>query len=101
MTIFLFSLAGIPPLAGWAAKLFVFRAVIHGHEYWLAAAMAVNTVIAVFYYAKVVRRMFFEPAGDGPVDVKGPVLLPATIAVSTVLGLLGGILPDPAAPLAE
>jgi len=101
MTVFLFSLAGIPPLAGWAAKLFIFRAVIDGHEYWLAAAMAVNTVIALFYYAKVVRRMFFEPAGDGPLDVKVPLLLQATIAVSTVMVLVVGILPDLAAHLAR
>jgi NADH-quinone oxidoreductase subunit N len=101
MTVFLFSLAGIPPLAGWAAKLFIFRAVIDGHEYWLAAAMAVNTVIALFYYAKVVRRMFFEPAGDGPLGVKVPLLLQATLAVSTVMVLLVGILPDLAGRLAK
>ena len=101
MTVFLFSLAGVPPLAGWAAKLFIFRAVIDGHEYWLAAAMAVNTVIALFYYAKVVRRMFFEPAGDGPLDIKVPLLLQATIAVSTVMVLVIGILPDLAGHLAK
>jgi len=101
MTVFLFSLAGIPPLAGWAAKLFIFRAVIDGHEYYLAAAMAVNTVIALFYYAKVVRLMFFEPAGDGPVGVRVPLLLQATITVSAAMVLVVGILPDLAAHLAR
>jgi hypothetical protein len=45
--------------------------------------------------------MFFEPAGDGPVDVKVPLLLQATIAVSTVMVLLVGILPDLAGHLAK
>src|SRR5207245_11295267 len=101
LLVFPSSVAGIPSLAGWAAKLFLFRAVIDGHQYWLAAAMAVNTVIALFYYAKVVRRMFFEPAGDGPLDIKVPLLLQATIAVSTVMVLVIGILPDLAGHLAK
>ena len=101
MTIFLFSLAGVPPLAGWAAKLFIFRAVIDGHEYALAAVMAVNTVIALFYYAKVVRTMFFQPAGDRPAGVEVPLLLQATIMVSAAMVLLVGILPDLAAHLAR
>jgi len=101
MTIFLFSLAGIPPLAGWAAKLFIFRAVIDGRVYWLAAAMAVNTVIALFYYAGVARRMFFEPAGDLPTGVEVPLLLQAVIGVSAVMVVVIGILPDLAGHLAK
>jgi NADH:ubiquinone oxidoreductase subunit 2 (subunit N) len=63
--------------------------------------MAVNTVIALFYYAKVVRRMFFEPAGDLPTGVKVPPLLQATITVSAAMVLVIGILPDLAAHLAK
>ena len=100
MTIFLFSLAGIPPLAGWAAKLFIFRAVIDGRMYWLAAAMAVNTVIALFYYAGVPRRMFFEPAGDLPTGVEVPLLLQAAIGVSAAMVVVVGVLPDLAGHLA-
>jgi hypothetical protein len=45
--------------------------------------------------------MFFEPAGDGPLGVKVPLLLQATLAVSTVMVLLVGILPDLAGRLAK
>jgi len=93
MTVFLFSLAGVPPLAGWAAKFYVFRAVINGGGYWLAAAMAVNTVIALFYYAAIVRRMFFESAEEKP-GIAVPILLKGGIAAMAVVVVVVGILPD-------
>lgn len=93
MGVFLFSLAGVPPLGGWAAKFFVFRAVIDGGGYVLAVAMAINTVISLFYYAAVVRRMFFDaPAAQRPVRV--PVSLRGSIAVLAVAVLVIGILPE-------
>ena len=101
MAIFLFSLAGIPGTAGFFAKLFIFKAVIGGHEYALAVAMALNTVIALFYYAGVVKKMFFDPAGDLPRGVRVPLLLQAAIGVSAVMVVLVGILPDLANHLAR
>lgn len=93
MGAFLFSLAGVPPLAGWAAKFFVFKAVIDGGSLWLAVAMAVNTVIALFYYAAVVRQMFFaEPEADTPITVTP--LLGTAIGVSAITVLVVGILPN-------
>lgn len=95
MGIFLLSLAGIPFFAGWAAKFFVFRAVMGGGGVWLGAAMAVNTVIALFYYAAIVRRMFLaKPSPDlsGPIQVPLPVRL--AIGVSAVAVLVVGILPE-------
>ena len=70
MTIFLASLAGIPPLAGWYAKFVMFRAIIEAgaHSNWavgLAVVAAVNSVIAFFYYSGVIRQMWFrDPVGD-------------------------------------
>lgn len=93
MTAFLFSLAGVPPFAGWAAKFFVFRAAINAEAIWLAAAMAINTVIALFYYAAVVRQMFFEPARE-PAPVAVPALLRTAIVLTAVVVLVVGILPD-------
>jgi NADH-quinone oxidoreductase subunit N len=57
---FLISLAGTPPMGGFWAKLFVFDATIDAEVYWLAAVMAINAVIAAWYYLAVVKRMFFE-----------------------------------------
>lgn len=93
MGAFLFSLAGVPPFAGWAAKFFVFKAVIDGGGGWLAAIMAVNTVIALFYYAAVVKRMFFETSAD-PKPVTLTPLLGTAVALTAVVVLVVGILPD-------
>lgn len=94
MTAFLFSLAGVPPFAGWAAKFFVFRAVIDAGAGWLAAAMAINTVIALFYYANVARQMFFESPGELPRSIEVPALLRTTIAITVIVVVVVGVLPD-------
>lgn len=63
MTIFLASLAGVPPAGGWYAKFSIFRALVAPSTVWgyvLAAVAAVNAVIAVGYYGKIVARMWFE-----------------------------------------
>ena len=68
MTIFLFSLAGIPPLAGWCAKFVIFRAVLDAgtpSAVVLGVVAAVNSVIALFYYAAVAREMWMSPVPDG------------------------------------
>lgn len=83
---FLVSLAGIPPLAGAWAKLFVFLAAIDS-QWWLAVVMGVNAVIAAWYYLAVVKRMFFDPAeDDSPVVV--PYLLRATMGFCAAILLV-------------
>lgn len=101
MGAFLFSLAGVPPLAGWAAKFFVFRAVINAGGGGLAAVMAVNTVIALFYYAAVARRMFFEAPGELTSEIEVPSLLRAAISLAAVVLLVVGVFPDLFGHLAE
>ena len=68
MTIFLFSLAGIPPFAGWFAKFVMFRAVFSADTpsaVVLGVIAAVMSVVAFFYYAKVARNMWFhEPSPE-------------------------------------
>lgn len=62
MTLFLLSLIGIPPTAGFIAKLYLFLAAIQGASPWLVAlaiAMIVNSVISAYYYLNVVRLMYF------------------------------------------
>jgi NADH-quinone oxidoreductase subunit N len=95
MTIFLFSLAGIPPLAGWLAKFVAFRAVVNadtGWAYALAVVMAVNTVISLAYYANVAKEMWMNPAPDGDqTPVRVPVSLSAALAITGVLTLAFGV----------
>jgi len=97
MTIFLASLAGIPPLGGWYAKFGAFRAVIDaggGWGYSIAVIGAVNAVIATAYYITVMREMWMKPVPDGdmtPIKVGAPVV--AALALTGVLTLLFGVLP--------
>ncbi len=63
-TAFLLSLAGIPPLAGFIGKYYVFAAAIEGKFIMLAIVAAVNSVIAVYYYFRIIRLMYLTPASD-------------------------------------
>ncbi len=67
MTLALFSLAGIPPFAGFFSKFFVFAAAFSGGNYWLVFIALLNTVISLFYYLKIVKAMYITP-NDRPID---------------------------------
>jgi NADH-quinone oxidoreductase subunit N len=89
MTIFVFSLAGIPPLAGFWAKVFIFRAVIDAGTSWavlLGVVAAVNSVIALFYYSSIAREMWMSPVPDGD---RTPIRVPTTLI--TALGITAAI----------
>jgi len=60
MTIFLLSLAGIPPLAGFMGKFYVLSAAVKAQYYWLAVIGVLNSVVAVYYYLRVVMAMYFK-----------------------------------------
>ncbi|MEJ2125162.1 MAG: NADH-quinone oxidoreductase subunit NuoN [Alphaproteobacteria bacterium] len=63
LAMLLFSMAGIPPLAGFFAKWYVFLAAIKAELYWLAAIGIVTSVVSAFYYLAIIARMYFaEPA---------------------------------------
>ena len=65
MAIFLFSLTGLPPMAGFIGKLLLFAAVIEGQFYILAVVGILNSVISLYYYARIVKTMFLDtPATD-------------------------------------
>jgi NADH-quinone oxidoreductase subunit N len=71
LAVFLFSLTGLPPLAGFVGKFYLFAAVIRQHFYFLGLVGVINSVISLYYYARVVRTMFLDfPQGDeAPVTV--------------------------------
>lgn len=67
MMLALFSLAGIPPFAGFFSKFFVFWAAASGGDYLLVVIALVNTVVSLYYYLLIVRAMFINPVVEHPV----------------------------------
>ncbi|MEY2710793.1 MAG: NADH-quinone oxidoreductase subunit [Actinomycetota bacterium] len=99
MTIFMASLAGIPPLGGWFGKFTAFQALISAGTNWsyaLAVVGAVNSVVAFGYYGNILREMWMKPA---PLGDTSPVKVPSAIGVALaitggstlVLGVLPGL----------
>jgi len=67
MAIFLVSLTGLPPTAGFIGKLYLFAALLEAKWIWLAVVGALNSVISLYYYARVLRYMFLrDPEGQSP-----------------------------------
>jgi len=101
MAIFLFSLTGLPPLAGFVGKFYLFYALLEkGGPGYMALALvgALNSVIALFYYARVLRAMYLaEPEGD-PVSVRP--LYGATLAMLVLPTVALGIYWSPVFDLA-
>jgi len=96
MSLFLFSLAGIPPLGGWLAKFVVFRALVEPDltvgGISLAVVVAVNSVIALYYYANVARQMWMAPVPDGDrTPIRVPFSLGAALAISILVTIAFGV----------
>jgi len=72
MLVLMFSLAGVPPTAGFYAKLSVLSAVVNAGQVWLAVVAVVFSLIGAFYYLRVVKLMYFDEARDTP-QTAGPV----------------------------
>jgi NADH-quinone oxidoreductase subunit N len=90
LTLFLVSLAGIPPTAGFIAKFYVFLAAYQGGFIWLIILAALNSVISVGYYFKIVHWMYFKPAQSNQPIVLGSserLTLAATSFFTLFLGL--------------
>jgi NADH-quinone oxidoreductase subunit N len=64
MTAFMLSLMGIPPFAGFFGKFYVFAAAVNANLVWFAVVGALNSVVAVYYYARVIKTMIIETNED-------------------------------------
>src|SRR5207245_11230073 len=102
MVIFMLSLAGIPPLAGFFGKFYLFSAALHASAnhglLWLVALALLGSFISLYYYLMVLKAIFVdEPAlaAARDVSVVPPALLPrATVAVLAAAVLFLGITPE-------
>ncbi len=91
--IVLFSLAGIPPLAGFFAKFYIFLAVIEQSMYFLAIVGLLATVVAAFYYLRIIKIIYFDQEKDG-YETSHNLGLKITLAISTIFILTYFIYPS-------
>jgi NADH-quinone oxidoreductase subunit N len=100
MAIFLLSLAGIPPTAGFVAKLLVFKAAIGAQAYGLAIAGVLTSALGAYYYLRVVVYMYMRPP-EGAEETLASPALSLGLAVAAVAVVVLGIGPEPIASLAR
>ncbi len=93
LLIILFSLAGIPPLAGFFAKFYIFKSVIEQSMYFLAIVGLLSTVVAAFYYLRIIKIMYFDEEKDS-YDKDHNLWLKLSLTVSTILILMYFIFPS-------
>lgn len=107
MAIFLFSLTGLPPFAGFVGKFYLFAAVLaRGGDWYIVLAIVaiLNSVVSLYYYMRIVRAMYLEPPKDpAPFAVHWTqrALLAALAIVTVVLGLLWNQLAELVAKVAQ
>ena len=101
LTAFLLSLAGIPPMAGFIAKVGVFSAAVQAGSWPLVLIAVLASVAAAFFYIRVIVLMFFsDPIPDGPEVVVPSVFTGAAVGLGVVTTLVFGIVPQPLLSLA-
>ena len=93
MLIILFSLAGIPPLAGFFAKFYIFTAVIERSMYFLAIIGLLSTVVAAFYYLRIIKIIYFDPSKE-KYDSDHSIGLKLSLILSTLFILFYFIYPN-------
>jgi len=95
MTVFMLSLAGIPPTGGFIGKYLIFQAAVRSHQWLLAIVGSVNAAIAVYYYLSVLLTMWFKPAPD-EADAIAPVApsLAALLALAMAAVVYLGVAPE-------
>ena len=84
MTLALFSLAGIPPFAGFFSKFFIFAAAFHSGFHLLVFIALVNTVISLYYYLKIVKAMYINPNEEPIATFRSDNYTRASLAICTL-----------------
>jgi NADH-quinone oxidoreductase subunit N len=100
MLLFMLSLGGIPPTAGFMGKFWLFSAAIDGGYYWLAVIGVLNSAVSLYYYLRVVVFMWFKGEPTGSKLVMSPSM--AIVLAITIVGTIAiGIYPRPLFDLAD
>ena len=91
--VILFSLAGIPPLAGFFAKFYIFKSVLEQSMYFLAIVGLLSTVVAAFYYLRIIKIMYFDQEKE-KYDTDHGLWIKFSLTASTLLILIYFIFPS-------
>jgi NADH-quinone oxidoreductase subunit N len=94
LAIFMFSMAGIPPLAGFFSKLYIFVAAVQAEMYTLAVIGVLSSVVGAFYYLRIVKLMYFDQAVE-PLDRSYGSELRLVMLATAVIILLFFLYPEP------
>jgi NADH-quinone oxidoreductase subunit N len=94
MAVFMFSMAGIPPNAGFFAKFFVFQAAIEAELYVLAVIGVLSSVVGAYYYLRIIKVMYFDEATE-PLDRQVPIESKVLVAGTALFTLLFFFVPAP------
>jgi NADH-quinone oxidoreductase subunit N len=100
MAVFLLSLAGVPPTAGFVAKLLIFKSALGAQAYGLAIVGILTSALGAYYYLRVVVYMYMRPA-EGPEEAIASPALSIGLAIAAVAVVLLGLGPEPIASLAR
>ncbi|WP_292381297.1 F(420)H(2) dehydrogenase subunit N [Methanosarcina sp. UBA289] len=93
MTVFVFALAGIPLTSGFMAKIVLFSSAIQAGMTWLAVIAILNSALSLFYYARLVRYMYFLPPEGKKISLPFPYAAALLLAAAGVLAM--GLWPEP------
>ena len=102
ITVSLYSLAGLPFLAGFVTKFYLFSAAAAEDLLWLAGVAMVASLISLYYYLNVIREMYISPAAEGEDGIiQIPRLLYGLVGVLVIFVILLGVYPDPVVNIIE
>src|SRR2546427_9264222 len=101
MAAFMLSLAGVPPLVGFAGKFYVFRAAVESGYVGLAVIGVLNSVVSAYYYLWVIVMMYMRDGDLEPPALRTRPYLATTIGIAFAANVLFGVLPGLAFALAR
>jgi len=89
----MFSMAGVPPLAGFYAKFAVIKSIVDIHLYWLAIVAVMMSLIGAFYYLRIVKNVYFDEAQDtAPISMRADMKL--VLSLNAIALLVLGVMPE-------
>ncbi|HZS51075.1 MAG TPA: NADH-quinone oxidoreductase subunit N [Bryobacterales bacterium] len=101
MLVFLLSLAGIPPTAGFLGKYYIFLSLIQTQHYYLAVFAALYVAVALYYYFRIVKVMFVSEEAAAPVELSDSLGVRLALGVTAAFTVLIGVYPEPFLQMAQ